>query len=117
MFRINKGIDNTWDNEAVNRWIPLDERPIPFERMIFYGDGATDIPSMKMVRLQGGISIAVFDPDAFSSVASQDKIHRLIAEDRVHYVAPADYREGSQLEVITMGVLGRMAREAGYRGT
>jgi phosphoserine phosphatase len=115
LFRINKGITNTWDNDAVNRWIPLAERPIPFERMIFFGDGATDIPSMKMVRYQGGYSIAVFDPDAFSGVQSQDKIHRLIAEDRVHYVAPADYQAGSQLEVIVKGLLGRIARDAGYR--
>ncbi|MEK9501704.1 HAD family hydrolase [Gaopeijia maritima] len=115
LFRINKGIDNAWDNDAVNRWIPLDDRPVPFNRMIFFGDGATDIPSMKMVRHQGGCSIAVFDPEAFSKVASQDKIHRLIAEDRVHYVAPADYSEGSQLEVITKGALGRIAREAGSR--
>jgi phosphoserine phosphatase len=115
LFRINKGIDNTWDDEAVNRWIPLAERPIPFERMIFYGDGATDIPSMKMVRHQGGYSIAVFDPDAFTELAARRKIYRLIAEDRVHYVAPADYREGNQLEVITQGLLGRIARDAGYR--
>ena len=26
LFRINKGIDNAWDNESVNRWIAMDER-------------------------------------------------------------------------------------------
>lgn len=115
LFRINKGIENTWDNDAINRWIPLDERPQPFERMIFVGDGDTDIPSMKMVRHQGGVAVAVFDPKKWKTAAHQNKIHRLIAEDRANYVAPADYRAGSQLDVTIRGVLGRMARESGYR--
>jgi phosphoserine phosphatase len=115
LFRINKGVDNIWDNEAVNRWIPLRDRPVPFERMIFFGDGDTDIPAMKMVRHQGGYSIAVFDPAQWEDPRSQEKLHKLIAEDRVHFVAPADYREGSQLEVITKGILGRVALDLGYR--
>ena len=94
----------------------MEERPIPFERMIFVGDGDTDIPAMKMVRHQGGHSIAVFDPAKWQIAASQDKIHRLIAEDRVHFVAPADYSEGSLLSVTIQGILGRIARTAGYRG-
>lgn len=116
LFRINKGVDNIWDNEAVNRWIPMDERPVPFSRMIFFGDGDTDIPSMKMVRQQGGHSIAVFDPKAWEDPRSQEKLYRLIAENRVHFVAPADYRDGSQLSVITKGILGRLALDLGFRG-
>jgi hypothetical protein len=116
LFRINKGIDNSWDKDAVNRWMPMDERPVPFARMLFIGDGDTDIPSMKMVRHQGGMSIAVFDPKKWSERQSQDKLGRLIAEDRAHFVAPADYTEGSQLEVVVKGILGRFARDAGYRG-
>lgn len=115
VFRINKGIENIWDNEAINRWIPVDERAIPFDRMIFIGDGDTDIPAMKMVRLKGGAAIAVFNPDEWERAASQDKIHRLIAEDRATYVAPANYEAGSQLDVTVRGILGRIVREAGYR--
>lgn len=111
LFRINKGIDNSWDSHAINAWIPMADRPVPFERMIFFGDGATDIPAMKTVRQQGGCSIAVFDPEDFLLDATQEKISRLISEDRVHYVAPADYSPGSQLDVVTRGVLGRIARQ------
>ena len=114
LFRINKGIENSWDNEQINRWVPMNERPIPFPRMIFIGDGDTDIPSMKMVRFQGGHSIAVFDPESFQQ--SPKKVYRLIAEDRVHFVAPADYSDGSQLDVTIKGILARMARDVGYRG-
>lgn len=116
LFRINKGVDNNWDNDAVNRWLPMHERPVPFSRMLFLGDGDTDIPSMKMVRHQGGYSIAVFDPDEWGEGKSQDKLYRLIAEDRAHFVAPADYTEGSQLDVVVKGILGRFARDVGYRG-
>ena len=56
LFRINKGIGNSWDDEQINRWMPMAERPVPFSRMIFLGDGDTDIPTMKMVRHQGGHS-------------------------------------------------------------
>lgn len=117
LFRINKGIHNTWDNPAVNRWIPMAERPVRFERMIFLGDGDTDIPCMKMLRMQGGVAIAVFDPVGWEEAAHQQKIEKLIAEDRASYVAPADYCSGSQLDVTVRGVLGRIAREAGYRPT
>lgn len=116
LFRINKGVDNVWDSEAVNRWQPMAERPIPFSRIVYFGDGDTDIPSMKMVRHQGGQSIAVFDPKRWADGKLQDKVYNLIAEDRAHFVVPADYREGSQLDVTVKGVLGRIARdEAGYR--
>ena len=80
--------------------------------MIFIGDGDTDIPSMKMVRLQGGHSIAVFDPEAWpkdeSGSKTQEKVFKLISEDRVHFVVPADYRNGSQLDITVKGILGRI---------
>lgn len=117
LFRINKGIDNAWDAEPVNRWQPIDERPIPFSRMLYLGDGDTDIPSMKMVRHQGGHSIAVFDPDRWAKKELQSKVYNLIAEDRAHFVVPADYTDGSQLDITVKGILGRIARdEASYRG-
>lgn len=116
LFRINKGVDNSWDNEPVNRWLPPDERPIPFSRIIYFGDGDTDIPSMKMVRHQGGHSVAVFDPERWKQRELQNKVYNLIAEDRAHFVVPADYRDGSQLDITVKGILGRIARdEAGYR--
>jgi phosphoserine phosphatase len=110
LFRIQKGIENAWDHEAVNRWVPPAARRVPFSRMVFFGDGDTDIPAMRMVREQGGDSIAVFDPELWSARAAQGKIDRLIAENRVSFVAPADYREDTQLEVIAKGLLGRIAR-------
>lgn len=115
LFRINKGIDNVWDNSAINSWKPHAERRIPFERMLFLGDGDTDIPSMKMVRQKGGQAVAVFDPVLFEQRKSQGRLEKLIAENRVDYVAAADYTPDSLLRVIVRGILGRMAATYGSR--
>ena len=111
LFRINKGVHNHWDDERINRFIPDDERPVPFERMIFLGDGDTDVPTMKMMHTKGGFSIAVYDPD--STPRDRDKVHRLISEDRVNFVAAADYGEGWAVDLIVKGLIGRIAVNAG----
>jgi hypothetical protein len=117
LFRINKGVLDVSEDEELNRWVPMDERPVPFSRIVYFGDGDTDIPSMKMVRHQGGHSVAVFDPEDWPEERTQSKVYKLIAEDRAHFVVPADYRPGSQLDVTVRGILGRLARDqAGYRG-
>lgn len=113
LFRINKGIDNHWDNESINDFMPEDERPIPFDRMIFLGDGDTDIPTMKMLTHKGGHSVAVYDPN--KTDRDLKKIHKLISDGRVDFVAPADYDENSQIDIIVKGILGRTARKHGYR--
>jgi len=111
LFRINKGVLNHWDHERINRFIPDQDRPVPFERMIFLGDGDTDVPTMKMMHTKGGFSIAVYDPR--NSDRDQQKIYSLISEDRVNFVAAADYREGSPLDLIVKGLVGRIAINAG----
>ena len=111
LFRINKGVKNHWEHERVNHFIPDEDRPIPFDRMIFLGDGDTDVPTMKMMHTKGGFSIAVYDPR--SNEKDQKKVYSLISEDRVNFVAAADYTEGSALDLIVKGLIGRIAINAG----
>jgi len=111
LFRINKGVKNHWEHERVNHFIPDEDRPIPFDRMIFLGDGDTDVPTMKMMHTKGGFSIAVYDPR--SNEKDQKKVYSLISEDRVNFVAAADYREGSALDLIVKGLVGRIAINSG----
>lgn len=112
LFRINKGIHNSWNNEAVNKFIEPKDRDIPFDRMIYFGDGDTDIPSMKMVRYQGGYSLAVFDTEKWKEEKTQGKVEKLISEERSNYVVPADYRAGSQLDITVKGLLQLIKRKA-----
>lgn len=107
LFRINKGVENHWNNKAINQYMPENARPIPFNRMIFLGDGDTNIPTMKMLTYQGGHSIAVYDEQR--EKRDLEKIHGLIADNRVDFVAPANYAENSQLDIIVKGILGRIA--------
>ena len=111
LFRINKGIANVWDHSEINAYTPDAKRPFPFRRMVFIGDGDTDVPTMKMMTHKGGASVAVYDPAR--DRRTLDKIDRLIAEGRVDFVAPADYTENSQLDIVVRGILGRIALAEG----
>lgn len=101
LFRINKGIDNAWDNAKINAYIAKEKRPIPFKRMIYIGDGLTDVPAMKIVKEQGGTSIGVYDPKK----GHKSKVEKLLEEQRVSYVAPANYSDGSELDQIIKAVI------------
>lgn len=91
LFMINKGIKDVKDNHMVNRYIPPTMRPIPFSRMIYFGDGETDIPCMRLVKEQGGTSIAVYDPHKKETEERRRAAERLIKDNRVNFVCPADY--------------------------
>ena len=62
IFKINKGVESVSDCKLVNQYIEERERPVPFSRMIYVGDGTTDIPCMRLVKNFGGHSIAVYNP-------------------------------------------------------
>ena len=112
IFRINKGILNCHDNAGVNEFIEHNKRSVPFEHMIFLGDGDTDIPCMRLVKDQGGCSLAVFDEKKWPDKKNQEKIQKLISENRVNYVVPGNYKEGSQLDVTVKGILGKILRKS-----
>src|SRR6185295_20034598 len=63
LFRINKWTLEEWDNVAINKAMAKDERPVPFDRIAYFGDGTTDVPTMRLVTDQGGSAIAVYNPD------------------------------------------------------
>jgi hypothetical protein len=109
LFRINKGSLDVADHSKINAYVKPAERPIPFTRMVFIGDGSTDIPCMKLVREQCGHSIAVYKP---KTKGARNKAQKLIAEDRVNFVAPADYREGEEIDGIVKRILDKIATDA-----
>lgn len=54
------------NNYEINKFMPEKDRYIPFEQMIYIGDGETDVPAMKMIKYQGGKAIAVYNSMSFS---------------------------------------------------
>lgn len=62
VLRINEGVLDLSNDEDLNKYTPENERPVPFWNMIYIGDGMTDVPCMKLVKINGGYSIAVYRP-------------------------------------------------------
>lgn len=102
IFKINKGVESVFDAKLVNRYIPEEERPVPFRHMIYLGDGTTDIPCMRLVKSSGGHSIAVYNPD---QKGARKEMGSLIRDNRVNHVCPADYTDGSELDTVVKTVI------------
>ena len=100
IFRVSKGAFDESDNNKVNE--KMTDRVIPYRNMIYFGDGVTDIPCMTFVKKQGGTSIAVY------TKGQKDKVTGLLLDERVNYISPADYQEGSELDQLVKCIIHQM---------
>jgi phosphoserine phosphatase len=69
IFEINKGLlgdsrDRPYD---VNEQMHPENRRVPFQNMIYVGDGFTDVPCFSLVTHFGGKAFGVFDPKKIGS--------------------------------------------------
>lgn len=103
LFRINKGVLDISKDEELNKYTPDDDRRIPFRNMVYIGDGLTDVPCMKLVKVNGGYSIAVYQK------RKKSKVTDLLLHNRVDYIELADYSEGSSLEKTARDIISQMA--------
>lgn len=108
LFRINKGIEDL--GQSINAHMPDDERPIPFSNFIYFGDGDTDVPSMALLKKNGGHAIAVHGPGE-----SEKKCIELFKAGRCDFYAGADYRKGSDLWKRTCLLLDRIIADVKVR--
>ncbi len=104
LFRIEKGVLDVNDS-GVNDHFPPDSVRVPFRNMVYIGDSATDIPCMKLINSRGGHSIGVYD----GKTSDKSRVHKMLAEDRIKYFAPADYREDSKLDTLVKAIIVRTA--------
>ena len=102
VYRINKGVLDVSNDDDLNRSMPDDSKRIPFTNMIYIGDGLSDVPCMKMMKSYGGKSIAVY-------LALDEKVKELLRKDRVDYIYPADYRDGTGLDRTVKDIIRNMA--------
>ena len=103
LFRINKGVLDVWDDEKLNDYVPEEERRIPFRNMIYIGDGLTDVPCMKLVKLNKGQSIAVFRK------RKKEVAAKLMSENRVDFITEANYCKDGELDKIVKTIIEKMA--------
>ena len=103
IYRINKGVLSVSDDKALNASMPDEHKRVSFVNMIYIGDGLSDVPCMKMMRSYGGQAIAVYQS------ANRDAVEELLRKDRVDFIFPADYREGTALENTMKNIIQKMA--------
>lgn len=101
LFRINKGVFDETNDIDLNKKTPREEKNIPFRNMIYFGDGLTDVPSMRVMLEEGGTTVAVYgSPEAKNMIAKE-----LQDENRATYVIKADYSEGSRAEGLVKAII------------
>lgn len=104
LFRIEKGILDVND-PGVNEFFPPENIRVPFRNMVYIGDSDTDIPCMKLVNTYGGHSIGVYNPET----QDKSKVFRMVKDNRIRYFAPADYTEGSELDLLLRAIIQKTA--------
>ena len=108
IFKINKGVESVYDTRLVNRYMEEEHRPVPFKRMIYVGDGTTDIPCMRLVKNYGGHSIAVYNPE---DKGKRKEMNALIRDNRVNFVCSADYSVGSEMDTVVKSIIDKIAAD------
>lgn len=104
LFRIEKGVLDINDPRVNEAFAPEDIR-VPFRNMIYIGDSDTDIPCMKLVNVNGGHSIGVYNAETLD----RTKVYKMMREGRIKYFAPADYSDGTQLDTLVKAIIDRTA--------
>lgn len=111
LFKINKGIDSVYESKKINEFILETERRVPFSNMIYFGDGETDIPCMKLVKDQGGHSIAVYQP---GKTDKKKRASKLINENRVNFVCQADYSENKEIDKVVKTIIEKVKADTEF---
>jgi hypothetical protein len=104
LFRIEKGTLDIND-PAVNEHFSPEKLRVPFRNIVYIGDSDTDIPCMKLVNSYGGHSIGVYNP----KTGDMDNVYHMMEANRIKYFAPADYRDGSDLDKLVKIIIDKTA--------
>ncbi len=103
VYRINKGVLDIANDKDLNASMPDDSKRVPFNNMIYMGDGLSDVPCMKMMKAYGGVAIAVYQE------TNRVAVEQLLGDGRTDFIFPADYREGTALDKTMKNIIRKMA--------
>ncbi len=97
LFQVQKGLigpAHRGQPFEVNRKLTAEQIRVPLDRMIFVGDGYTDIPCFSLLRQHRGMPIAVYDP---SHQEKWGSAFQFVRDGRVANLHSANYAEDSDL--------------------
>ncbi|MEN6425266.1 MAG: HAD family hydrolase [Phycisphaerales bacterium] len=109
IFRINKGKEAL--HESINLHMPPALRPVPFQNILYIGDGLTDVPCMTVIRKNGGYAIAVYEEENAKALRT---CKELLRAGRVDFIAQADYRRNKELDRLVRLLLNNMVEGIRY---
>jgi len=99
LYRVNKGCLEESD-DGINEITQSEQREVLFENIIYIGDSLTDIPCMRLVMKKGGRAIGVYSQDA-----NKTYLKNLLDNNKIDFIAEADYSKNSMLEVIVKEII------------
>ena len=109
IYRVRKNaLDDLSSLKKINQKMQTGE-VLNFKNIIYLGDSQTDIPSFKVVKNSGGMSICVYEPN---DDKSKNIAQKCFVEGRVNYFVSADYSEGSDLYNLVKGYIDNVIKQA-----
>ena len=119
IYMIAKGVSLQKGDKATKVNEVISEYRVPFENMIFLGDGQTDIPAFSLINSKGGTSIAVYREvknfdgtiDENQTLQTYSEGYKLAVEaKRAEQILPADYGSGKPLKMALLGYVNKIAK-------
>lgn len=90
-FRIAKGAVDIKDDNSVNEKVKERLR-IPYDHIVYIGDGMTDVACMTLVNKNKGYSIGVYTD------SNRESVGQIRKDKRCRFVVKADYSQGRDME-------------------
>ena len=100
-FRVAKGATDINDDSGVNK--KSETLRIPYENIIYLGDGMTDIACMTLVKKNNGNSIAIYPEE------ESHKVKQIYNDNRVNFICSANYTEDSDLDKVIKLIIKKVA--------
>ena len=91
-FRIAKGAIKATDDAGVNE--KSTDHRVEYNNIIYVGDGMTDIPSMTLVKKNGGHSIAIHPKD------DKNTVQKIYDDNRCDFIVEADYSANGEMDKV-----------------
>jgi hypothetical protein len=117
LFEINKGLrdsDTVSNPFLVNQDVLPDSRPVPWENMLYVGDGLTDIPCFSLVEYMGGKAFGVLHADTESG---KNRIAAMLGPRRARSLNSPRYGDTDDFGMILRQMVATTVSDIQYRRT